>query len=110
MRSASARGSWQLSTKAWPTPRPGGCTRMQRWWPSSRSDDARARRGSRLCVSLLRERCELIEQPVPAWTDTPRVSPDDFDRPHDRLFRYAFERPEIAEGELRTLLPPDVVE
>jgi predicted transposase YdaD len=35
--------------------------------------------------------------------------PDDFDRPHDTLFRYAFERPEIAEGELRALLPPDVV-
>jgi predicted transposase YdaD len=35
--------------------------------------------------------------------------PDDFDRPHDTLFRYAFERPEIAEGELRALLPPEVV-
>jgi Putative transposase, YhgA-like/Domain of unknown function (DUF4351) len=39
------------------------------------------------------------------------VPPDDnFDRPHDRLFRYAFERPEIAEGELRHLLPPEVVQ
>ena len=32
------------------------------------------------------------------------MPPDEFDRPHDRLFRYAFERPEIAEGELRALL------
>ncbi|HEX6242481.1 MAG TPA: Rpn family recombination-promoting nuclease/putative transposase [Polyangiales bacterium] len=37
-------------------------------------------------------------------------APDDFDRPHDTLFRYAFERPEIAEGELRTLLPPEVTQ
>jgi hypothetical protein len=43
-------------------------------------------------------------------TDTSHVPPpDDFGRPHDTLFRYAFERPEIAEGELRTLLPPEVV-
>jgi hypothetical protein len=49
-------------------------------------------------------------QPPAPTTDTPRVPPpDDFDRPHDTLFRYAFERPEIAEGELRTLLPPEVV-
>jgi Putative transposase, YhgA-like len=49
------------------------------------------------------------QPPAPA-TDTPHVPPpDDFDRPHDTLFRYAFERPEIAEGELRALLPPDVV-
>ncbi|MFM2416238.1 MAG: hypothetical protein RL385_961 [Pseudomonadota bacterium] len=34
---------------------------------------------------------------------------DRFDRPHDTLFRYAFERPEIAEGELRSVLPPAVV-
>lgn len=37
------------------------------------------------------------------------MPPDDLDHPHDRLFRYAFERPEIAEGELRCLLPPAVV-
>jgi Putative transposase, YhgA-like/Domain of unknown function (DUF4351) len=35
---------------------------------------------------------------------------DNFDRPHDRLFRYAFERPEIAEGELRCVLPAAVVD
>jgi hypothetical protein len=37
--------------------------------------------------------------------------PDDdrFDHPHDTLFRYAFERPDIAEGELRSVLPSAVV-
>jgi predicted transposase YdaD len=50
-------------------------------------------------------------QPSPSRADTRCVPPDDnFDRPHDRLFRYAFERPEIAEGELRHLLPPEVVQ
>jgi hypothetical protein len=50
-------------------------------------------------------------QPAPQRADTRTVPPDDdFDRPHDRLFRYAFERPEIAEGELRHLLPPEVVQ
>jgi predicted transposase YdaD len=45
-----------------------------------------------------------------AATDTTHVAPPhEFDRPHDTLFRYAFERPEIAEGELRALLPPAVV-
>ena len=48
------------------------------------------------------------KQPAASPTDT-RPPPDNFDRPHDRLFRYAFERPEIAEGELRTLLPPEVM-
>ena len=49
-------------------------------------------------------------QPPARATDTLRVPPpDDFDRPHDTLFRYAFERPEIAEGELRALLPPEVI-
>jgi hypothetical protein len=35
---------------------------------------------------------------------------DNFDRPHDRLFRYAFERAEIAEGELRSVLPAAVID
>ncbi|MFW5920870.1 MAG: Rpn family recombination-promoting nuclease/putative transposase [Polyangiales bacterium] len=31
------------------------------------------------------------------------------DTPHDALFRYAFSRPEVAAGELRALLPPELV-
>jgi hypothetical protein len=35
---------------------------------------------------------------------------DGFERPHDRLFRYTFERVEVAEGELRCVLPTAVVD